>query len=146
MKNSFFYCLMVAVLVSGCSSSSRRGDEQNNQYVKASEAYRAGNLSTAEVRYRELVGKHPDFVDGWFKLGNIYVRTAQYEAAVVAYRRALKLAPEDARIWNNLALSYIKMSVAVLEEGDQHVLANSSGQASMRALKGKIVDSVISVK
>ncbi|MDB6063396.1 MAG: hypothetical protein JWM78_3499 [Verrucomicrobiaceae bacterium] len=117
-----------------------------SNYSAAALAYKNGELSEAETRYRQLVNMHPDYAEGWFKLGNIYVRTGQYDAAENMYKQAAQLNPEDAKIWNNLALANIKKAVAVLDEGAQHVQQGSADQKNMLLLRDRIVQNVVAEK
>lgn len=41
----------------------------------------------------------------WFQLGNISEKNGDHERAVRAYREAIKMRPEEAGIWNNLAVA-----------------------------------------
>src|SRR5690606_9448918 len=98
---------VLLVAVEGCSSAAPRAERDAANYAAAALAYKNGELIEAETRYRQLVKAHPDYTEGWFKLGNIYVRTGQYDAAANVYKKAAQLNPEDAKIWNNLALANI---------------------------------------
>jgi len=137
---------LVVVVVTGCSStgtSSRRAEKDMANYDAAAMAYKNGELSEAETRYRQLVKARPEYAEGWFKLGNIYVRTGQYDAAANMYKRAAQINPEDAKVWNNLALANIKKAVAVLDEGARHVQQGSSDQKNMMLLRERIVQTVV---
>lgn len=143
MKKYIVLGVLLAV-VTGCSSTeSRRAGKDKAGYDAAALAYSNGELSQAETRYRQLVNAHPDYAEGWFKLGNIYVRTGQYDAAATMYKKAAQLNPEDAKVWNNLALANIKKAVAVLEEGAQHVQQGSPDQKGMLLLRDRIVQTVL---
>jgi len=135
---------VLLVVVTGCSSTdSRRAEKDMANYDAAALAYKNGELSEAETRYRQLVKTHPDYAEGWFKLGNIYVRTGQYDAAANMYKKAAQINPEDAKVWNNLALANIKKAVAVLDEGVQHVQQGSVDQKNMMLLRDRIVQTVV---
>jgi Flp pilus assembly protein TadD len=40
----------------------------------------------------------------WFKLGNVYFRTARYDFAAQAYEQCLRRAPGHAKAWHNLGV------------------------------------------
>lgn len=145
MKNIIGLGLSI-LLVTGCSSSGPRQSKDMARYDAAEKAYKNAELSEAETRYTELVRKNPEYAEGWFKLGNIYVRTGQYDAAANMYKKAAQINPEDAKVWNNLALAYIKKAVSVLEEGSEHVQQSSSDQRNLTELRERIVQSVITEK
>jgi cytochrome c-type biogenesis protein CcmH/NrfG len=119
-------------------------EKVQSKYDAAFSAYRKGELSEAETRFIALVRDNPKYVEGWFKLGNIYVRTGQFEAAAAAYQKAANINPDDAKIWNNLALAHIKKAVAVLDEGAARMPDQGVDQRNLLTLREKIVQSVIS--
>lgn len=140
-----FYCLiLIASFITGCASTEpRRSAKDMLLYDSAAAAYKNGELSEAEALYRKLIAAHPEYGEGWFKLGNIYVRTGQYEAAANMYKKAAQINPEDAKVWNNLALTHVKKAVAVLDEGARHVQQASQEQRNMLQLRERIAQSVI---
>lgn len=142
--NKFWYLSLILLFATGCSSTeSRRGVKDMAMYDSAAVAYKNGELSEAEAQYRKLVAAHPEYGDGWFKLGNIYVRTGQYDAAENMYKKAAQINPEDAKIWNNLALTHVKKAVAVLDEGARHVQQASQEQRNMLQLRERIAQSFV---
>jgi len=143
MNKRIFLSLML-VVVTGCSSTgSRNADREMAKYEAAATAYKNGELSIAEERYRQLVEQRPEYGEGWFKLGNIYVRTGQYDAAANMYKKAAQINPEDAKVWNNLALAHIKKAVAVLDEGARRVQQGGADQRNILVLRERIVKSVL---
>lgn len=135
------FVMGVVALMVGCAGANRV--ENSEKYDAAATAYKNGELSQAETLYRSIAEKHPDYAEAWFKLGNIYVRTEQYDAAVTMYEHAAKINPEDAKTWNNLALARVKQAIAVLDEGVSHGQKDSAQVLSMRDLRQRIVQSVI---
>jgi Tfp pilus assembly protein PilF len=143
MKRFYFLGFMLLV-VAGCSSAtSPRGAKDMAMYDRAATAYKNGELSEAETLYRKLVARHAEYGEGWFKLGNIYVRMGQYDAAANMYKKAAQINPEDGKIWNNLALAHVKKAVAILDEGTRHAQQASQEQRSMQQLRERIVQSVL---
>lgn len=142
--NKIFYLCLIFLFATGCASKqSHREVKDMALYDSAAIAYKNGELSEAEARYRKLVEEHPGYAEGWFKLGNIYVRTGQYEAATNMYKKAAQINPEDAKVWNNLALAHVKKAVAILDEGARHVQQASKDQSNMLQLRERIMQSVI---
>lgn len=140
----YFILSVFLVVFTGCASTdSRHSEKDMANYNSAAQAYNNGELSDAETRYRQLVKTHPEYGEGWFKLGNIYVRMGQYDAAANMYKKAAQLNPEDAKVWNNLALANIKKAVAVLDEGVLHVQQGSADQKNMVQLRERIVQTVV---
>jgi tetratricopeptide (TPR) repeat protein len=140
MKNYLVVCACLILLI-GCSANSARREAAT--YDMAAKAYTDGDLSKAEGQYQRIVEQHPEFVDGWFKLGNIYVRMGQYDAAANMYKKAAQINPEDAKIWNNLAIAYIKKSIAVLDEGATHLSDSKVEKRSIVELRERIAHSVL---
>lgn len=142
MKKAYFLGFMLFV-VTGCSSATSPRGKDMAMYDAAATAYKNGELIEAETLYRKLVARHAEYGDGWFKLGNIYVRMGQYDAAANMYKKAAQINPEDGKVWNNLALAHVKKAVAVLDEGTRHVQQASQEQRSMQQLRERIVQSVL---
>ncbi|HET9821904.1 MAG TPA: c-type cytochrome biogenesis protein CcmI [Burkholderiaceae bacterium] len=85
-------------LALGHPASIARGDA-------AVDAHRAGpDQAAARVaRLLERVKAKPDDVDGWTLLGRAYVAVQRYRDAVLALRRAVDLAPDNAHLIADLA-------------------------------------------
>ena len=146
MKLRIFLVPVACCWFSACASHSLTSAEQGAlklRYATAGEAYKNGELSTAETHYLALVRNDPEFAEGWFRLGNIYVRTGQLDAAVNMYEKALKLNPEDGKVWNNLALARVKQAVAALDEGAINVGQESGERVAMTTLRKRIVDATL---
>jgi tetratricopeptide (TPR) repeat protein len=111
---------MTAVLLVACagcaSSGSSRGDFANG-YEQAEKYYRAGLYSDAERVLLNLSRRSPENYDVLFRLGNIYVRTGQFDAAERAYRRCIEIDPEQPKGWYNLSLLRIKQAMYIADEG-----------------------------
>ncbi len=60
-----------------------------------------GEVDSAFVHIRAVNALRPEFGQGWFALGNLYLRTDQPDSALAAYRRALRLTPSLAQAENN---------------------------------------------
>ena len=127
-----------SVFLTGCGSTATRSTISADLIERADQAYREGQLTVAEARYREITHQKPSMYEPWFRLGNIYVRTGQLEAAVKMYERCIELRSEDARAWNNLALTRIQQAIAVLDEGVAMASSNSAGWKDMQRLSVRL--------
>ena len=95
--------LFAMVMVSGCTTTASRDaafhedsalsqvntDNTLNLVTRLEEADRAlreARLNDAEVMYRELIKSHPQVPEVYLRLGNIYTRQAQLEAAQQTYK------------------------------------------------------------
>ena len=119
--------LLLAVLLAGCAAQGapRVDYSMDEQMRRADQAYREARLEDAEVIYHQIVLDHPDLKDVWFRLGNIYTRENQLDAAVRAYERTLELDKNDGRAWYNLSLVHVKEALNTLEAASQTVPPDS---------------------
>lgn len=139
------YLLIAALLISACSTQPAHLSEApaklelRTQLEHADRALREARLVDAEVLYRKLTEAHPRLPDVWLRLGNIYTRQAQLEAAARAYRDGLKHSPEDGRLWHNLALVELKQAIRTLETASQVIPADSPWRAHIEHLHGNLL-------
>jgi choline-sulfatase len=68
-----------------------------------------GKSDEAIQKLSELVRLDPKIVDGYFLLGNEYLKKAQYDEEVIAFKKALDLKPDYDFAVINLANTYRKM-------------------------------------
>lgn len=73
----------------------------------ADRALAAGRVADAGAAYVRIATAFPDDASAWFRLGTIYLRTAQYGAAQYACERALRFEPGMAKAQANLALAHL---------------------------------------
>lgn len=104
------------IVLAGCSATTSKKSVYT-QYEHAVDAYNEGRFSDAEPILRKLLAEHPQFAEGWFRLGNLYVRTGQNEAAITAFKTCLRYDANYTKAWHNLSLVHLKMGVAALDEG-----------------------------
>ncbi|MDY6929662.1 MAG: tetratricopeptide repeat protein [Pseudomonadota bacterium] len=130
-SNSFqLVTIIVLILVlSGCATAPRtqKNSEFSTLLERASSQYESGLLTEAEASYRQVTNLRPDYYEPWLKLGNIYVRTGQLEAAVRMFEKCTGLRPDDVRGWSNLSLTRLKQSLAVLDVAQQYFPSDSTG-------------------
>ncbi len=64
---------------------------------------RLGRLAEAEARLRETVARDAGLVEGWSRLAGLLEARGAHDEALWALAAATRLAPRDARLWNNVA-------------------------------------------
>ena len=62
----------------------------------------AHDLRGAENLYRQILMQQPADAQAHFRLGNIYIASSRYDAAIDAYRKAIALRPDYADAYGNL--------------------------------------------
>lgn len=107
---------------------------------RADQAYAEGRLLDAEQLYRRLLRAHPRSTHALLRLGNTQLRNSELDAAALSFRECIKYSPEDARCWNNLALTYVKMSSDTLEQSTQFV-KDPTQAAQLEAFRRRVVGS-----
>lgn len=112
-----FVVAALLTVTAGCATKSSTELKTLDQYERAIEAYQAGRYADAESRLLSLLEKFPQFAEGWYRLGNLYVRTGQHEAAINAYNSCLRYDANFTKAWHNLSLAHLKVAIQVLEEG-----------------------------
>ena len=86
-------------------------------YDKATEYYSKALYSDAERELLKLSKAMPSNYDVFFKLGNIYVRTGQLQAAERMYQRCIDIDPNQPKGWYNMSLLRVKQALYLAEEG-----------------------------
>jgi tetratricopeptide (TPR) repeat protein len=123
--------LSTLLFLNACASTQQQSvnklnsSELINLVEEAGEAYKMGLLTDAEIKYREITEKYPRYYDAWLKLGNIYVRTDQLEAAIRVYLKCTEIEPEAMQGWNNLALARLKQAMNALKVGRNNMTKGS---------------------
>lgn len=74
-------------------------------------AYDANDYETAVLGYEKWVKEHKDDQEAWFRLGNLYTQILKPMDALLAFRKAQILKPEDARAWNNMGMLYLRLAI-----------------------------------
>jgi tetratricopeptide (TPR) repeat protein len=89
------------------------------QHMQAGvDAHKQGRFDVAIQEFQEATKSDPNLVEAFLDLGEVYLETRQYPAAVVALKRALKLNPEfDAA---HLQLGYALLAEGYAEEAIPH--------------------------
>ncbi len=98
-------------------------DDAARAHALAVEAYRAGDLDTAEtlwLRVRELdpEGRAVDPADAAYNLGNVAFRRGAPIEAAAWYRTTLARRPRDADAWANLEFALAEAGLPPADRGD----------------------------
>lgn len=121
-------------------SAARENRDLIARVERADQAYLEGRLLDAEQLYRQVLRQHPRSTHALLRLGNIQLRNSELEAAALSYRECIKFAPEDARCWNNLALTHVKMAADALEQSQQFV-RNPDDLVPLEQFRRRIIES-----
>jgi cytochrome c-type biogenesis protein CcmH/NrfG len=129
--------------MAGCAAQGEKINYSlDDQLKQADEAYSEARLDDAERIYLQIAKGHPDLSEVWFRLGNIYTREGQFDAAVRAYSTTLRLDSSDGRAWYNLSLVHTKRAVATLEDAIRTLPPDSPYRARITALHDALLDRV----
>ncbi|MCO7223834.1 tetratricopeptide repeat protein [Pleionea sp. CnH1-48] len=129
----FIGILVLVCILAGCAGKPTtkgyvEGESLIDKIKEANHAYEEARLDKAETLFLGITKEKPGYLNGWLKLGNIYVRQGRYKAAVRCFNEAIKLDKEDGRAWYNLALTRVKQAVDVLETAEKVVPVESEHQ------------------
>lgn len=86
-------------------------------YKEANECYKKGDYNQAIIDYNKLL-KHRTSAELYYNLGNAFYRVDNLPQAILAYKRALKLAPENEDIRFNLNLASSKTTDKIVPQDD----------------------------
>ncbi|RJG39520.1 tetratricopeptide repeat protein [Motilimonas pumila] len=139
----FFSACFISFILMSCTTHVEVHSQLNENVDKevfkklqrADSLYSDGRLADAEAAYLSIVKKYKNYGYAWFKLGNIYIRTKQYNAAVLSYEKAVKSEPDNYKAWNNLALARTKQAISVIEEAEEVFPAGTPEHSSLQAFK-----------
>ena len=71
---------------------------------KFSEHYKAGRYRDAENLAEDIIKEFPDHVFGWKVLAAVLKQTDRKSEALAINKKALRRAPQDAEIYNNMGV------------------------------------------
>ena len=91
---------------------------------QAKEAYAIEDWATAETAYKSLTQQLPGNPTPWFRLGNVYARTNNLNAAVAAYREALVRDHKNSKAWHNMGVVQLKQAANTFLEMQQYTEEN----------------------
>jgi len=114
------------IILVGCATQSPRQETSFQvdlfEIEKLAAAdYENGNWLESEKYYTLLVERDPENSLHWLRLGNIYAMTNRSDAAVIAYREAVRLDPELSNAWYNLGVLQLRQAAHSFNEMQIHI-------------------------
>ncbi|MFC1713796.1 tetratricopeptide repeat protein [Candidatus Poribacteria bacterium] len=85
---------------------------------QASSSSKAGQNKESVIAYKRFLEREPDSKEAYNNIGAVYFRMGDYQAAVDAFRNALKIDPADVGFKENLAIAHHKQGIDLIEKGD----------------------------
>lgn len=105
--------------------------------IKAEQALAANQLVEAGSSYVRIVRAYPDNATAWFRLGTIYLRTDQLDAAQMAFEQSLRADPNLSKAYANLALAHLQQ---FRRAATRALSSPQVAQANKAALRTLLVD------
>jgi tetratricopeptide (TPR) repeat protein len=99
LNSLIFHLILLPLLLAGAGPS---------LFEKARNCEAAGDWAGAEAAYRGFLQTAPASAEGWTNLGVVLARQERFEAAIQAYRKALRIRPGLAPVRLDLGLAYYK--------------------------------------
>nr|WP_319392947.1 tetratricopeptide repeat protein [uncultured Desulfobacter sp.] len=94
------------------------------QYLKGRLALARGDGDEAVSRFRAVTEAHPDHLDGYIGLANAHVLGKNYDLALDVLKKALKQAPNSAKILKNMVrVNVLKKDTRAAEENLKHIVS-----------------------
>ncbi len=131
MRVALAFLIITSLSLIGCNLQNIQSDRPSPDLSEiaqleqeAKKAYRNGDWATAEKAYQRLTVQIPGEVEPWFRLGNVYARTNQLDAAVATYREALIREPKNSKTWHNLGVIQLKQAANTFLEMQQYTEEN----------------------
>lgn len=118
MSRLLFFSAFMLLLV-GCASSSSVSKDRVDTAELAKMYYEKALYSEAERLLLNLDHDIPNDYDINFRLGNIYVRTGQFPAAELRFKKCIEIDSSEPKGWYNLSLLKVKEALAISDEGYQ---------------------------
>jgi len=131
MPARLIFLILITLNLCGCNLLNIQADkprpvlsELTDLEKRAREAYINEDWETAEEAYRNLTLQLPGEAEPWFRLGNVYARTNQLNAAVATYREALIREPSNSKVWHNMGVIQLKQAANTFLEMQQFTEEN----------------------
>ncbi|NLF82668.1 MAG: tetratricopeptide repeat protein, partial [Candidatus Gastranaerophilales bacterium] len=74
-------------------------------YTNAVFLYKNNDLASAEEKLLKVSRLNQGFMHAHYNLGNLYYRQNEYKKAIESFKKAMELAPENADIYFNIAMT-----------------------------------------
>lgn len=113
---SVFTGLIIAVLfLQGCSGLPRiifvHDPLSADEHLKLGIIYESeGKTDLALAQYRAAIKKNREHFQSWLRLAELSYRIKDYDEAERALKKSIRLRPENADLYNNLAWVYVETS------------------------------------
>jgi len=121
-RHLFIALLLSALLLSGCSLPKiivLHDPLSADEHVRLGGIYDAqGKIELARDQYQAAVKQDPKHGRAWALLGDTAVRLKDYPVSAKAYKKALKLDPQNGDLHNNLAWVHVQQDEDLEEAHD----------------------------
>ena len=131
MLSRLIFLILIALNLCACNPLNIQADEPTPELSdiadlekKANEAYKNEDWATAEEAYRSLTVQNPRDPNPWFRLGNVYARANNLDAAVSAYKEALIRDHKSSKAWHNLGVIQLRQAANTFLEMQQYTEEN----------------------
>ena len=123
--------ILLTLILGSCATAPSRPLLTPEEHNDLGVAYQArGDVELAIREYRRALAQDPDFIRAWTNLGNANLELGRTDEAIAAYEQALRIAPADPEVLNNLgwALHDQPQSLARAEALIRRALAQNPTQ------------------
>ena len=124
--------LVIPVLLGACASNST--GKIFDLVARADAAYAQGDWEQAEKRYMAVVEAVPNDAYAYFRLGNVFAKQMNYDAAMQAYQAAIARQADLSKAYHNLALVHVLQAKQALETGQKNLRKGDPLQPRMTKL------------
>lgn len=102
MKTVFLIISSLLMMAPSEKAVNQKGEEM---FLKATEAYNAGDFKQAISLYEEIIKGNQHSASLYFNLGNSHYKLGEIAPSIYYYEKALILSPADSEILNNLGFA-----------------------------------------
>jgi len=131
MLARLIFLILITLNLSGCNLLNIQPDQPsptisgiNQLEQQAEEAYANKDWVAAEKAYKSLTLQLPGDANPWFRLGNVYARANNLDAAVAAYREALVRDHKSSKAWHNMGVIQLRQAANTFLEMQQYTEEN----------------------
>ena len=131
MPTRLIFLILLTLSLCGCNLLNIQADQPTPELSeladlekKANEAYDNEDWATAGEAYKSLTVQLPRDPKPWFRLGNVYARTNNLDAAVAAYKEALIRDHKSSKAWHNLGVIQLRQAANTFLEMQQFTEEN----------------------
>ena len=131
MLTRLIFLILIALTLSGCNLLDIQPDKPLPEISditqleqQAREAYANEDWATAAAAYKSLTVQLPGNSEPWFRLGNVYARANNLDAAVAAYRESLVRDHKNGKAWHNLGVIQLRQAANTFLEMQQYTEEN----------------------